>query len=120
MTEYSEKRKRPRAGGGFDLVLCTDETGPTKRVRVRDISSSGVSCHLDARVDEMTQVRIDLHIPQNGSLHQVSAEGAVVRCREIPENTPDEKYEIAIFFTGISDDGRKNIERYVTSRLKSV
>ncbi len=116
---YAEKRKRPRADGGFELVLSTDDAGPERKVRVRDVSSSGVSCHIDRAVKEMTQVQIDLHLPDEDDLTKVSAEGAVVRCREVADNPPKERYEVAIFFTGISDDGRMSIERYVMRRLKN-
>jgi hypothetical protein len=113
-----ERRKHKRAAGTFDLHL----TGPdsSKRVRVRDISVSGVSCHTDFAIPEMCLVQVDLFLPNGPPTVEedepVHCEGAVVRCQPAAERTAP-SYEMAIFFTHLPDDGRNRIERYVERKL---
>lgn len=117
LEDRQERRKHRRAAGTFDLHLRGAES--TKRVRVRDISVSGVSCRTDFAIPEMALVQIDLFLPDapdtRGEM-PVHCEGAVVRCQPATDGPPP-VYDLAVFFTEVPPDGRNRIAAYVEKKL---
>src|SRR5262245_10920052 len=115
---FSERRRHPRAKGDFHIVVRAPEH--QKKVLVRDISSSGVSCFLDFPIPEFTTVMVNLEIPDNkgriSDLKGVTAEGAIVRCRPVGQKKDSPQYDVAIFFQNISEEGRRVIEHFVQAR----
>jgi hypothetical protein len=115
---FTERRRSPRAQGGFHIVVNAPQQ--RKKVLVRDISTSGVSCFLDFPIPEFTTVMVNLEIPESasGSIDHkgLTCEGAIVRCRPVGEKKSDSQFDVAIFFQNISDEGRRLIESYVAAR----
>lgn len=115
---FTERRRSPRAQGGFHIVV--NAPSQKKKVLVRDISSSGVSCYLDFPIPEFTTVMVNLEIPESTGKsidHKgLTCEGAIVRCRPVGEKKSDPQFDVAIFFQNISDEGRRLIEHYVSAR----
>jgi len=109
----NERRKHPRAPARFRLRLDSTET-----CEVRDISLSGVRCICVNRVSPMTVVGLRIQVPSEGGPSEVSGEGVVVRCREL-EDAETDGFDLAIFFQGIDEDGRRVIEDYVQSHSNS-
>ncbi len=115
---FTERRRHPRAQGDFHIVV--NAPAQKKKVLVRDISSSGVSCFLDFPIPEFTTVMVNLEIPETSGKsidHKgLTCEGAIVRCRPAAEKKADSQYDVAIFFQNISDEGRRLIEDYVQKK----
>ena len=116
---FTERRRHPRAQGGFHIVV--NAATQKKKVLVRDISSSGVSCYLDFPIPEFTTVMVNLEIPEaaghNIDHKGLTCEGAIVRCRPVAGDKKSEsQFDVAIFFQNISDEGRRLIENYVAAR----
>jgi hypothetical protein len=112
--QQQERRRHRRAAGTFDLHLVGPDS--SKRARVKDISVSGVSCRTDFAIPEMCMVQVDLFLPngpsQSTEEDPLHCEGAVVRCQAADARTVP-SYDMAIFFTNLTDDGRNRIARYV-------
>ena len=122
---FTERRRHPRAQGGFHIVV--NAPAQKKKVLVRDISSSGVSCYLDFPIPEFTTVMVNLEIPESSGKNLdhkgLTCEGAIVRCRPVSpdkgekgDKKTEPQFDVAIFFQNISDEGRRLIESYVTGR----
>jgi len=115
-----ERRRAPRAPGGFMLAIAT----PLKRraVPVKDISRSGVCCDLPFPIPVMTRVRIELELPAgilpDTPTRRIPCEGAVVRCEPVHRSGSGRAYDVAIFFLSIPTEGRAAIEEYVSSKLR--
>jgi hypothetical protein len=59
----------------------------------------------------MTRVRLRFELPTREGSHRVEGEGAVVRC--VPRG--DATYEVAIYFTDLSESDRERIAGFVRS-----
>ncbi len=114
-TQQTERRRHPRAKGEFPVTI--NAANGRIQARVRDLSSSGICFFLEQPMPEMTAVRIDLEIPVNGKSQKISGDGAVVRCQRIADGI--EHYEIAVFFTYLSEESREHLLQYVSLRPNS-
>lgn len=104
-----ERRRAPRARADFPIHM-------TQRAKARpgsvvDISENGLCCTFPEAIREMTQVNIDLQLPDDSETHAI--EGAVVRC-EKRKNVSPPTYEVAVYFTGLEQDARQKLRDYVT------
>ena len=109
----SERRQHPRSRGGFSL---SPAGAAADRVfnRVDNISCSGVLCHTQRPVAEMTKLSIVLDLPGPAS-RVVNAEGIVIRCEtEYPKSS---EFKVAILYTKLSDDDHHAIRAYVDHDL---
>ena len=109
MTEgFIEKRRAPRVATDIPIQLTAPAEGSPGNLR--DISTVGLCCEVAEPLQEMTVVSIELSLPGSDENHQVA--GAVVRCdRAAARNKM--AYEIAIYFTEISNSTRRAIGTYV-------
>ncbi len=111
-----ERRKHARAPARAGLSLRTGESP----CQVLDISCAGIRYitaeppPLMSRVDIVLQV--PLHPGPETDVHEVLAEGAVVRT-ETYADAVDSK-EVAIFFTELEERDRIAIEAYVRSHAE--
>lgn len=109
-----DRRQHMRAGA-TDFLLTID-SGDT--VEVKDVSQAGVCCVVEDPVAEMTEVKLNLQIPQTGDAKPVkfTCHGAVVRC----ERQKDHRYELAIFFLSIDEYYRDLIQAHVEAQNRPV
>jgi len=115
VSETTEHRRHPRAPADFPLKLDADSS-----CKVQDISASGVRCITRTHLSPMTVVGLRLEIPvhMNGedSWAEVSCKGVVVRCRPLQEDAQT-RYEVAIFFQGLTGREETAIASFVESTL---
>jgi hypothetical protein len=114
--EIDERRANPRVSAVFDLQGTPDEGGVVARMEGADLSVGGLRCTSMADFPEMTQlaVRLLLPIDGNGESEPVNVKAVVVRRMEIPSATQDaSRFELALFFTGLEDDARDRIKRFL-------
>jgi hypothetical protein len=107
----SERRSAPRAS--VDLPLQIAGKGGPRPARLANISQSGLCCHYDEVVPEMTVMDVDLVLPDDEPRR---VRGVVVRC----EKESDRRvggYEVAIYFTDLEAATRKAIRSYVLGRI---
>ena len=108
----ADRRKHPRSHSGF--TLSGAGTGDRLISRVDNISCSGVLCHTQRPVVEMTKLSIELDLP-GPSGRVVNAEGIVIRCIAEYPKSPD--FKVAILYTKLSDDDHHAIRTYVDHDL---
>lgn len=112
-----ERRRHPRVQGAFDLTLQGPES--SERVRVKDISASGICCYTEKPMSEMSVVQLDLMLPHGEQTQSACCKGAVVRC-EPATDAKHPTYEVAIFFTELGDEARELLTGYVSSQIPST
>jgi len=115
--EIAERRANPRISAVFDLQGTPDDGGAVARMEASDISLSGLRCTSTADFAEMTQLAVRLQLPTdgNGQTEVVDVRAVVVRRIEIPSATQSaSRYELGLFFTGLEDDSRNRIERFLS------
>ena len=108
-----ERRKHPRSRRGFKL----SDAGPSADRLINhidNISCSGVLCHTQRPVVEMTKLSIMLDLP--GPVDRVvNAEGIVIRCES--EYPKSDDFKVAILYTKLSDEDHHAIRTYVEHDL---
>lgn len=111
-----ERRRAPRATVDIAIHLSNEgrSTGSKAPARIVNISTSGLLCRFGEAMNEMTLLGIDLELP--GSKTPEHVQGAVVRCAKLRDVSPA-TYELGVFFTDMSADTRRNIERFVETQL---
>ncbi len=109
----ADRRRHPRSRGGFKL---SEAGASADRLinHIDNISCSGVLCHTQRPVVEMTKLSIVLDLP--GPVHRVvNAEGIVIRCEaEYPKSSD---FKVAILYTKLSDEDHHAIRTYVEHDL---
>lgn len=111
MTE--ERRLSPRSKRGFRVL---DGASDAQIQHIDNISCSGVLCHTNAPIPEMTKLAIVLELPAPIN-HQVNAEGIVIRC--VAEEPDHEAFKVAILYTHVDDDHLDAIRTYVEHDLEN-
>ena len=111
MSNADERRSHPRSQRGFRV---SDGTQDGLISHVDNISESGVFCHAQSPVAEMTKMGIVLELPDPVN-KRVEAEGIVVRC--VAEEPVHEEFRIAILFTKVSKEDQEAILAYVEHTL---
>lgn len=105
----SERRRAPRVSA--DLPLEISARDARARAQLRDLSTIGLSCLFPEPIPEMTAVKLGLEF-EDGTHEFV---GAVVRSER-----SDDAWEIAVYFTEVSEDARHSLERFITDRLAAT
>lgn len=87
-----------------------------------NVSANGVYFSSPSYIAPLTRLEIVLLLPDSthrkgSGTREVSCEGVVVRTQ--PESPRDDatQYDIACFFTGISDSDRAHLEAYILAQL---
>ncbi len=109
----SERRQHPRVLVDIPLSITSD-TLETK-VRIKDLSLSGVCCRAPIELTEMTQVAIAFDLPKQEA-SSVRMQGVVVRCEEIVGSEPALN-DLAIFFTSYEGDSEAVLATFLQERL---
>ncbi len=104
-----ERRRTPRARTDFPLRMT--QQAVAQPGTVVDISENGLCCTFPESIREMTVVKIDLQLPDREESH--SLEGAVVRCDK-RRNVSPPTYEVAVYFTDLPPDVRRELREFVT------
>ena len=118
---HVERRPRPerRSHARFERTIeahGTPEAGDVvARMIASDLSLGGLYCASSVNFPEMTRLAIRLMLPERrtGSLEPLEVDAVVVRHREIPSANGDPRYELALFFAGMSDAQRERLARYL-------
>ena len=88
--------------------------GGLARAETLNVSANGVYFASLAFIPLLTKLRITLELPEDGGdPSRVTCDGVVVRT-EPEEETPGESdYQVACYFTDISDRDRERLESYI-------
>ena len=114
--EVAERRVNPRFPAVFELDGVPTDGGVVARMQASDISLGGLRCLSTTDFPEMTKLAVRLELPheRDGRTEPLDVQAVVVRSREIASNTNVvQRYELALFFTGLEDGTRERIARFL-------
>ena len=113
-----ERRRHPRVLTELAAQIVTHEKSDQPVVvRPKNISCSGLYCHLNRYIAPFQRLHLSVIIPliQRGRVHNevIQLDAVTVRVEPELEDSNVSDYHIAIFFESISENDKQVIERYV-------
>ena len=78
-----------------------------------DLSMGGLLCSSSKDYPEMTRLAVRLLIPNGAAGDSVEVEAVVVRRVEIPSSSGAPRFELGLFFTGLTDHARSSLARFL-------
>ena len=116
MSDPKDRRQAPRASERVPLSITDGSVD--LQVETKDLSASGVCCVATQFIPLMTKVTLRLEVPHGARRANIRCTGVIVRTE--PIGTPEApRYNIAVFFTDLSDQDRGAISRFVRERLSA-
>jgi len=114
----TERRKHPRRSIAVDGHITCHVGGNPVSLRTRNISCSGLYCHVPQYLPPFTRVNVAMALPlgdgAGGARNETFAiEGVVVRTEPEEETPGVDEYRVAIFFSGLTEEARDLLARYV-------
>jgi len=83
-----------------------------------NVSANGVYFSSRSFIPLLTRLRVTLELPgDGGSTSRVSCDGVVVRTDPEAESASAREYQIACYFTEISDGDRTRLESYILGHV---
>lgn len=118
-TSPQDRRHHPRVDFWSPLLLnAPDGAEPAA---LRNLSTAGLACTTSRAFPELTQLKVTLDLPPvvpgEGPGLRLEVTAAVVRCQPLRHGTGRRRYEVALFFTDLSETGRAALTELVRSRL---
>ena len=111
-----ERRTSPRKTRSFEVHGRAD-AGELARMTARDLSLGGLYCTSSADFAEMTRLAVTLMLPDGGGEpHPLDLQAVVVRRKEVNgAATGRPRFELALFFHGLTDAQRSRIASFLES-----
>ena len=114
----AERRRAPRAAER--VAMAIQEAGAELTTETKNLSASGVYCTLDRFIAPMSNLQLRLELPDGARRRMVRCTGVVVRIEPVIANADRGRYNVAIFFTELSERDRSVISRFVRQRLSAT
>lgn len=115
MVEYREKRASLRHDCAVTIITSGQVENYTK-----NIGYNGLLCYTQKYIGEMTLLDMKFQFPRcpertrnNQFQGWIECQGVVVRCDPVEEIRGDARYELAVYFSKISDANKKLLAEYV-------
>lgn len=115
----AERRSHARFPYRFDIEGPDDGQGSAARMVSSDLSLGGLQCSSSRDYPEMTRLEVRLQLPNGHGVDPLDVEAVVVRRREVPSSSGAPRYELALFFTSLSDDARERLARFLARRASN-
>lgn len=116
-TRRAERRAHARYPRTFDVAARND--GTLARMEAQDLSLGGLSCASPTDFPEMTRLGVTLMLPSGngkpGEPTSLDVEAVVVRRRKLDSVTGSPRFELALFFTRMSDTQRETLARFIAA-----
>lgn len=103
----------------MEVKLSGKDCGQMETINV---SANGVYFSSPAFIPPLTRLEITLVLPESPEAptkkkREVACEGVVVRTEPETEEDDREQYDIACYFTSITENDRDHLESYILSQL---
>lgn len=110
-----ERRSHARFERSVELQGTPESGGVVARMTADDLSLGGLHCSSSMDFPEMTRLAVRLMLPERGSVavEPLEVEAVVVRRRELPSAGGNGRFELALFFSGMSDAQRERLARFL-------
>ena len=113
-----ERRRNPRIAER--IVMAITDAGTELATESHNLSTAGVYCALDRFLAPMSKVQLRFALPNGRRSAMVRCTGVVVRVEPVIANASRGRFNVAIFFTELSDRNRSAITRFVRQRLSAA
>ena len=113
-----ERRQAPRVAERVALAMT--EANVLLQAETKNLSASGAYCTVDRFIAPMTKLELQFELPIGARRATIRCSGVVVRVDPVVANAQRAHYNMAIFFTGLSDRERSVIEQFVRRRLSAA
>lgn len=113
--ETGERRSHPRIRTTFELQGGPGGEESMARMVASDLSLGGLYCLSTRDYAEMTQLSVRLELgPQSRYDDALELQAVVVRRKQLQSSsTGQPRFELALFFTSLTEDQRERISRYL-------
>lgn len=108
-----ERRSHARFAHHIDIEGPPDGQGTHARMVASDLSLGGLHCTSSHDYPEMTRVAVRLQLPNGGRVETLDAQAVVVRRTELASSSGVPRFELGLFFTGLSDEARERLARFL-------
>jgi hypothetical protein len=117
-----ERRKAKRIEADIDIAMSGESGEATGKTL--NISTNGVYFQSPQFMEPLTKVRLELLIPphpksKDGKASSAVFDGVIVRVDPEQHDPSVSSYNIAVFFTQVSESSQKVLEGYIRHRLSS-
>jgi hypothetical protein len=113
-----ERRGASRVAQRISLGLT--DRGLAVAAETKNLSATGAYCTVDQFIAPMTKLELDVELPDGSRRDRIRCTGVVVRVQPAIVSPERGRYEIAIFFSDLSERDRAAIERFVRQRLAAA
>ena len=113
-----ERRKAVRAPARLAMQIQLSGQDAA-RVETINVSANGVYFTTSSYIPTLTKLGVTLVLPGEGDsgVREVTVEGIVVRTEPEQADPATASYDVACYFTGISDTDREHLESYILKQL---
>ena len=108
-----ERRSHARFSHQFEIEGPQDGHGTHARMVASDLSLGGLHCSSSQDYPEMTRLAVRLQLPNGSRVETLDVEAVVVRRMELASFSGAARFELGLFFTGLSDDARARLARFL-------
>ena len=114
----AERRRAPRIDERVSLAIT--DGGAELATETHNLSASGVYCTLDRFITPMSKLQLRFELPDGARRTTIRCAGVVVRVEPVIAGAERARYNVAIFFTELSERNRSAISRFVRRRLSAT
>ena len=115
----TDRRKHYRLEASVELQGTAEPGGVPAKMVTSNLSLGGMYCTSAADFPEMTRLAVRLLLPSRqaggDATERLDLEAVVVRRKELRMNSEPPRYELALFFTNVSDDASEQLSRYLSA-----
>lgn len=108
-----ERRSHARFPHQIEIEGPQDGQGTVARMVASDLSMGGLLCSSSHDYPEMTRLAVRLLLPNGKASDNVDVEAVVVRRVERPSSSGAARFELGLFFTGLTDEARSVLARFL-------
>ena len=113
-----DRRSHPRIEKSVSGHILCHTVGQKVALTTKNISCSGMQCHVSHFIAPFTRLNLTLVLalrdgPKGHRETAVDIEGVIVRTYPDREEPGRDDYQIAVFFSDLSEEAREKIAEYV-------
>ena len=109
----AERRSHARFSRQFEIEGQQAGHGAHARMVASDLSLGGLHCSSSQDYPEMTRLAVRLMLPNGSRVEALDVEAVVVRRTKLPSASGAPRFELGLFFSGLSDDVRERLARFL-------
>lgn len=114
-----ERRSHARFPHRIEIEGPDDGQGTVARMVASDLSMGGLLCSSSHDYPEMTRLAVRLVLPNGTQGETVDVEAVVVRRIEVPSSSGAARFELGLFFTGLTDEARSSLARFLADNASN-